>query len=158
MSNYWNIPGVPHKGWELDDVIDIRSDGQSECETDYESCMMCGKEKIRFVHIVSHPDVHEDFRVGCNCATRMTGDYINPGRREQELKNRASRRSNWLTKIWKFSKNGNQYLKLEGKILVIFRDKKSNKYKVSVDGIFGLSFLKKMASGKHPPHKPTLRR
>ncbi len=40
MSNYWNISGVPHKGWNLIDVIDVREDGQSEDETDYEICMM----------------------------------------------------------------------------------------------------------------------
>ena len=98
MPYYWKIPGVPHKGWSLDDVIDIREDGQAKWETPYESCMMCGNEKIRFVHIVSHPEVDEDFRVGCVCAEKMTGDYINPERREKDLRNRASRRSNWMGK------------------------------------------------------------
>ena len=41
MPNYWKIPGVPHKGWRLIDVEDIREDGQSEFDTDYECCMMC---------------------------------------------------------------------------------------------------------------------
>jgi hypothetical protein len=35
------------------------------------------------------------------------------------------------------SKNGNHYLKLDGKLLVIFRDKKNLKFKVTVDGTFG---------------------
>ncbi len=38
MPNYWNIPGVPHKGWSLDDIIDVRADGQSEWQTDYHPC------------------------------------------------------------------------------------------------------------------------
>jgi hypothetical protein len=42
MSNYWKVAGVSHKGWQLIDVLDIRDEGQSEIETDYESCMMCG--------------------------------------------------------------------------------------------------------------------
>jgi hypothetical protein len=137
MANYWNQEGVPHKGWSLDTVIDVREDGQEEWETDYESCMMCGNEKIRFVHIVSHPEINEEFRVGCICAEKMTGDYVNPKRREQDLQNRARRRANWSNKNWKISKNGNHYLKLDGKLLVIFRDKKNLKFKVTVDGTFG---------------------
>jgi hypothetical protein len=100
MANYWNQEGVPHKGWSLDTVIDVREDGQEEWETDYESCMMCGNEKIRFVHIVSHPEINEEFRVGCICAEKMTGDYVNPKRREQDLQNRARRRANWSNKNW----------------------------------------------------------
>jgi hypothetical protein len=37
MSNYWNIPGVPHKGWTLEYVYDIRDGGQSIDETEYET-------------------------------------------------------------------------------------------------------------------------
>jgi hypothetical protein len=47
MSNYWKVAGVSHKGWKLIDVLDIRDEGQSEIETDYESCMMCGHKDIR---------------------------------------------------------------------------------------------------------------
>jgi len=148
MPNYWKIPGVPHKGWSLDDVKDIREDGQEEWETPYETCMMCGNEKIRFVHIVSHPEMLEDFRVGCVCAENMTNDYINPKRREKDLRNRASRRSNWMGKQWKFSKNGNRYLKIDGKIVVIFQDKRTNKYKISIDEIFGKKSFAELKDAK----------
>ncbi len=94
--NYWNQPGIPHKGWVLEDVIDVRENGETEWETDYESCMMCGNEKIRFVHIVSHPEVDDDFRVGCICAEKMTGDYVNPKEKEKQLRNRANRRGTWV--------------------------------------------------------------
>lgn len=128
---------MPHKGWVLEDVIDVRSEGQDEWETEYEQCMMCGNEKIRYVHIVSHPEMQDTFRVGCVCAEKMTNDYLNPGRLEKELKNRANRRSNWMNKDWKFSKIGNRYLKIDGKIIVIFVDERTKKFKVSIDGIFG---------------------
>jgi len=114
MSNYWNIPGIPHKGWSLIDVIDVREDGQDEDDTDYETCMMCGKEKIRFVDILDHNEVKEEFRVGCVCAEKMTSDYTNPKRLENDLRNKAARRTNWITKEWKYSKNGNQYLNKDG--------------------------------------------
>ena len=70
MANFWKQHGIPHKGWTLVDVIDVREDGQSEWETDYETCMMCGNEKIRYVHILEHPEVDEEFRVGCTCAEK----------------------------------------------------------------------------------------
>lgn len=30
MANFWKQHGIPHKGWTLVDVIDVREDGQSE--------------------------------------------------------------------------------------------------------------------------------
>ena len=48
----WDLPGVPHKGWTLVGFEDIKEDP----DTDYETCEMCGNERIRFIHILSHPD------------------------------------------------------------------------------------------------------
>ena len=77
------MEGNPHKGWELENVIDIRDDGQSEHDTEYETCMMFGNETIRYIHIVSYPEVEDSFRVGCVCAEKMTNDYVNPKLREK---------------------------------------------------------------------------
>jgi hypothetical protein len=137
MSNHWKLSGIPHKGWTLIDVIDVREDGEAECDTDYETCMMCGNEKIRYVHVVSHEDINEDYRVGCVCAEKMTSDYINPKRRENDLRNRASRRLTWADKKWSTSKKGNTYLKKDEHLLTIFKDGKSDKYKCSIDKLFG---------------------
>ena len=137
MANYWKQQGIPHKGWSLVDVIDVREDGQAEWETEYKTCMMCGNEKIRYVHIVEHIEVGEEFRVGCNCATKMTDDYINPERREKELRNRANRRVNWTKKQWKSSKKGNYYLNIENRHLLIYTDSKTRKFKVKIGETFG---------------------
>ena len=64
MTNFWKQNGIPHKGWTLVDVIDVREDGQSESDTEYEKCMMCGNEKIRYVHILEHAEISYEFRVG----------------------------------------------------------------------------------------------
>ncbi len=72
MGSAWR---VPHKGWHCVDVIDLRADGESADETDYATCQMCGNEKIRYVHIMEHPDLDENFDVGCVCAEKMSGDY-----------------------------------------------------------------------------------
>lgn len=137
MSNYWKQQGIPHKGWQLEDVIDIREDGQTEDETNYETCMMCGNEKIRYVHIVTHNDIGEEFRVGCTCAENMTNDYVNPKQREKLLRNRTNRRINWANKLWKTNVNGTYYLIYEERLLFIFIDKKTNKYKVKIHDTFG---------------------
>lgn len=144
----WKQKGIPHKGWTLEDVIDIRENGQDEWETDYETCMMCGKEKIRFVHILSHPEVDNEFRVGCQCAQRMTDDYVNPEQRERKLRNRANRRINWTKKEWKVSKNGNLFLNVNEHHLLIYQDKRTKKYKVKVGETFGKKLFESLAKAK----------
>jgi hypothetical protein len=148
MANYWKQPGVPRKGWTLLDVIDIREDGQSESDTDYETCMMCGNEKIRYVHVVEHSEVSSEFRVGCSCAEKMTEDYVNPARREKEIRNRSSRLLNWTKKQWKKSKNGTYYLKIEERLLLIFQDKKTSKYRVKIGDMFGKKAFAKIEKAK----------
>lgn len=136
MTNYWKIQGVPQKGWRLLDVVDVREDGQSEIDTDYEFCMMCGHDKIRYVHIVTHDEFGEEFRVGCNCAEKMTGDYVNPEKRERELQKRASRKSNWKNRKWRISRNDNYFLNCESHNLVIYTDRYSGKFKLKIDELF----------------------
>ncbi|MDQ6755319.1 MAG: hypothetical protein M3004_00130 [Bacteroidota bacterium] len=148
MSNYWNIPGIPHKGWILMDVIDVREEGQSEWETDYETCMMCGNERIRYIHLVEHKEVAEEFRVGCICAERMTNDYVNPKHREKKLRNKSVRRTNWIQKEWKVSRKGSYYFKKDEHILTIFLDKKSNDYKCVIDKTFGTKLYKTLSEAK----------
>ncbi|HXH29245.1 MAG TPA: hypothetical protein VNJ01_00370 [Bacteriovoracaceae bacterium] len=118
--NYWNQNGFPHKGWACVDVEDRREDGQSENETDYASCEMCGNEKLRYVHIMSHPKLDQNLEVGCICAGKMSDDYLNPGRKENALKSKASRRSRWLTRNWKLSSKGNHHITVDGNHLLVF--------------------------------------
>jgi hypothetical protein len=146
--NHWNQSGIPHKGWTLKDVIDVREDGQEEWETDYETCVMCGNEKIRYVHIVTHPEIQDEFRVGCICAEKMTNDYVNPRDRERELRNRTNRRTNWKNKQWKRSKNGNYFLTVQEHHLLIYRDKKTNKYKIKIGDTFGVKSFEDLSKAK----------
>ncbi len=125
---------MPHKGWTLEGVYDVREEGQSADETDYETCMMCNNERIRYVHVVSHDEVGE-FKVGCVCAEKMTNDYINPKRLETALRNKASKRTNWIKRKWKINNNGNHYLSIEGNYLLIY--KKGDKYKCKIKDTFG---------------------
>jgi hypothetical protein len=137
MPNFWNIEGIPHKGWTLQDTYDVREDGQSEAETEYETCMMCNNERIRYVHVLTHKNVNKEFRVGRICAEKMTNDYVNPKRLEKELKSKAKKRIQWLKKDWNISQNGNYYLNYEQHHLLIYRDKKATKFKCKIGEVFG---------------------
>lgn len=137
MSRIWESPNVPHKGWVLVDVIDVRVDGESVNETAYESCMMCNQERIRYVHIVKHVAVKDEFRVGCVCAEKMTEDYVNPKRRENRLRSKPTRRSAWMRKKWKENTKGNQLLEYEGRTLIIYKDQRTGKYKCKVGSTWG---------------------
>ena len=46
----WNKEGLPHKGWQCLDVIDLAERAESGDSIPYEQCEMCGNEKIRYAH------------------------------------------------------------------------------------------------------------
>jgi hypothetical protein len=123
MSNRWDQPGVPHKGWRCVGVYDVREDGSTPDEAAYATCEMCGREKIRFVHTMEH-DQHQPLDVGCVCAGKMSDDYAGAEHREAAMKNRAARRSKWLTRKWRHSAKGNAFLNVEGFNIVIFPSKR----------------------------------
>jgi hypothetical protein len=121
--NLWKQEGVPHKGWTIDDhfVMDY-----------YTSCEMCGKERICFVYRMSHPDYPTYLDVGCVCAENMSEDYINPRLMQKNLKNKIKHRSSWINRCWNVSKKGNEYNKLEGRVVVILK-KPNYKFSYCVD-------------------------
>lgn len=149
MTNFWNIEGTPHKGWILKEVYDVREDGQLVEETEYETCMMCNNERIRYVHILTHEIVDGEFKVGCICAEKMTNDYVNPKKLENELRKRASKRIQWTKKQWKLSQNGNYYLNIDQHHLLIYNDKKTNKYKCKIDEVFGKKSFDTLGEAKN---------
>ena len=61
--------GVPHKNWQYRYVYD-----HLEENGDYFKCEMCGKDEVRYVHVLYHDDYGE-IRVGCVCAGKMIEDY-----------------------------------------------------------------------------------
>lgn len=137
MSNLWKQQGIPHKGWTLETVYDVRGNGQSEDETTYKTCMMCAHEKIRYVHVVSHPDFINKLLVGCQCAEKLTDDYINPQRREKELRNKTSRRICFIKRLWRISAKGNEYLNIDDHHILIIENKQSHKFTVKIDEKWG---------------------
>jgi hypothetical protein len=137
MSGRVGIKGLPTKGWSIDCVYDVREDGQTPDEAEYQSCEYCGNEKIRYVHQLSHTDYSGALIAGCVCAEKLSQNYVRPRQAERELKSRAERRARWLRRTWKTSRNQNPFLKQDDRIFTVFPDKfKVGKWKYQVDGLF----------------------
>lgn len=138
MTGLWAKPGVPHKGWQCVDVYDVRADGASAEEAEYATCEMCGQERIRFVHIVEHNDFPGQLRVGCICTEKLSGDYVNPRSQENRLRRKASRKGRWLTRKWRTSAKGNEFITAEGSNLTVFPDTfRPGMWKYCIDGQYG---------------------
>ena len=119
----WSKEGIPHKGWECIDVIDL-GEGVFEGEAiPYESCEMCDQEKIRYIHILKHPNYCGEIHVGCDCASKMTDDYVSPPQRENDLRNRANRRRNFMKQSWRVKpETGNYVLRYKGDYITIVKN------------------------------------
>ncbi len=76
------------------------------------TCEACGNANVRYVHTMRHDDWKTDIQVGCVCAGKLAEDYEGARERERGLVNLARRRQNWLTRCWRISRNGNQFLNL----------------------------------------------
>lgn len=81
--NKWKDETFPLVGWKCVGVKDL-GEGIFVGEIPYLQCEMCGHEKIRYVHLMKHPDVKEVLRVGRQCAVKLTGDADKAKRREQD--------------------------------------------------------------------------
>lgn len=113
--NLWDQPGVPHKGWTCEGVSDLEApDG---------TCEMCGREEVRYIHHMVHPDYPGGLDVGCVCAEKMEEDRVAPRLREGKLRNVAARRRRWQSRVWKVSAAGNPYLNTDGFNVSVFQKK-----------------------------------
>lgn len=111
-SGKWAEKGVPHKGWRCVDIEELEDADQL--------CEMCEARQIRFVHIMEHDRYPDVLRVGCVCAGHMEQDPVGAQRRETAFKNRRSRRTRWLSRKWKWSGGGNEYLNTDGFNIVVY--------------------------------------
>lgn len=151
----WKANGLPRKGWRLVDVIDTE-ELSSNCE-------WCGTD-IRYEHHLYHDEQDLQSISGCVCAEHLTDDYVNPKKREKELKSlflknkrkilsdikrekeKKEREAYWKEyyereredyhSLFKKSKNGNFYLKTYiGTLIIIFM--KNEVYKIKIDDLWG---------------------
>ncbi len=120
----WDKSGIPHKGWQYIGVEDVGDGITCSSDIPYEECEMCGNEKIRYVHILRHPDYHRDLRVGCVCAENMMNDYLTPKSSENDLKNMKKRQKNFMQQEWRYKEStGNYILNYKGMFVTIIKSK-----------------------------------
>ncbi len=127
-QNLWKQEDVPHSGWNCVGVEDLGAP--------VGICEMCGYQIIRYAHHMEHPR-YRSLSVGCVCAGRMEGDVAEAKRREADFKNRQTRRMKFFQRKWKRSKKGNEYLKIDGHVLVLYNQEKGKPFwKYAVDNEF----------------------
>lgn len=110
----WSTLGVPHRGWRCVDI-------EERDEQDH-LCEMCEARLVRFVHVMENDRFEGELRVGCVCAGHMEEDIEGARRRETEFKNGRARRSRWLSRAWRTSAAGNDFLNTQdGFNVVVYR-------------------------------------
>lgn len=125
--NLWKRTDVPHDGWSCVGVEDLGAP--------VGICEMCGYQIIRYAHHMEHPRYHS-LICGCVCAGKMEGNIEEAKRREAEFKNMQARRINFFKRKWRRSKKGNDYLKIDDHVIVIYNIKTGNQWKYSIDNEF----------------------
>lgn len=135
----WSEAKVPHKGWSCVDIEDLEKQALT--------CEMCESQNIRYVHHMFHPEYDEELKVGCICAGHMEQDLQSAKRRDVFLKSRASKRKRWLSRNWKTSKKGNEYLKVDDFLVTVYyRNKNWTGYIKEIDGEYEKTSRKKYDS------------
>lgn len=110
----WAEPGVPHRAWRCVDI-------EERDEQDH-LCEMCEARLVRFVHVMENDRYAGELRVGCVCAGHMEQDLEGARRREADFKNGRARRSRWLSRAWRTSAAGNDFLNTQdGFNVVVYR-------------------------------------
>ncbi len=110
--------GAPLEGWYCLEVIDVRED---DPEAPLWTCELCGCDRVRFVHVMDNPLYFEPVRVGCICAGIMEGNILAAEERERQMRNRAKRRRNFVTKQWRQNWRGCWYRMYRKKALTIMK-------------------------------------
>ncbi|MBQ9766082.1 MAG: UvrD-helicase domain-containing protein [Lachnospiraceae bacterium] len=126
-DNLWERDDVPKTGWVCTGVSDLGAP--------VGICQMCGHQIIRYVHHMYHAE-YGSLDVGCVCAGKMEGNIDRAKRREQDFKNKQSRKENFHNRKWRTSKNNNSYLKVKDHLIVLYYNKNYDNWKYSIDNVF----------------------
>src|SRR5438552_11120308 len=73
------------------------------------------------MHSLAHADYPNILECGRICAGHMEQDLAGAREREAEFKADARRRSRWLSRQWRISGSGNDFLNADGFHIVVYR-------------------------------------
>lgn len=119
----------------------------TDMEDAQEKCSMCGKEEIRYLHTISHPDEGISIDVGAVCARRLTNNAFGITLGEESLKKRAARLKKWLTRKWRISSRGNKFLNIEGNNVGVYQAR-TGKWGYWINSYFSDKFFSNEDSAK----------
>ena len=94
---------IPETGWTCIAVHDLKDQMGACDQRQYLKCEKCNNEKVRFVHIMRHPEYPRDLCVGRVCAERMSCDSVGPKKKENDLQRKAKRRKAFCDGYWSFN-------------------------------------------------------
>lgn len=119
--------GAPLEHWHCECVIDGESD-------DF-ICELCGCQKVRYIHVMVHPEYDGAIHVGCICAGIMEGDLIAARARDDAAKRKSQRRANFRKKKWAGSDGRSWITRYKNRHVVIERDSFRGRdfFKISID-------------------------
>ena len=100
---------LPKREWELVDTTDLG-------EYPGAFCQFCGTG-YRYEHEITHPEVDDVHFVGCVCAEKLTGDCVNPRKKERELRNKSRRKK----LKWNETKTGNYMTGYKGHKFLVYK-------------------------------------
>ena len=85
---------------------------------------MCERKRIRYQHLMRHPEWPENVGAGSVCAGKMENNKAAAKHREREARNRFERRRRWPSLVaWKKSDKGNHYISRDGIHILLYRKK-----------------------------------
>lgn len=118
---------APLEKWKCLDVVDG--------ETDDFVCELCDCRKVRYIHVMVHPEYDGEIQVGCICAGIMEGDLIAAKERDNAARRKSQRRANFCKKKWTEKSENEWSVRYKQHYVVIKRDafRSRDFYKISID-------------------------
>lgn len=106
-------PNFPHRDWQEPHMVDLKQA--------IHTCDYCGKERIRYVFHMKHPNWPAPIQVGKVCAGDLSGADVN--QMETEFIAHLNKLDTFVNSPrWKVSKKLNWYRKFEGWLFVVSDD------------------------------------
>jgi hypothetical protein len=132
--------------WRLVEVIDsAESDIQ---RSDFPSCEQCGKEGIRFVHVLEDNFTGENRRVGSECSRLLTSNSVMVAHLERLARNTAASKARFLRSVqWETLAGGN-VRSVYKRYDIFLRRLSEDIFEVSINGTYRISACQGLHAAK----------
>ncbi|TCB22074.1 hypothetical protein E0J09_25830 [Rhizobium leguminosarum bv. viciae] len=111
-GGHWLDLRFPTTGWVCRGIEDAGNEGRL--------CDVCQGVRIRFAHILSHPDVPQALSAGLGCAEKLVDDPFRAEKRERAFRDDLRIRNDWPRRDWKISRVGNPFINARGYNIAIW--------------------------------------